>query len=45
MNRILAAACAALALNIAHAQQAPAPKAVEARAVAPGQATAAAKGK
>jgi hypothetical protein len=41
MNRILAAAVAALALNIAHAQQAPAPKAIEARAVAPGQAAAA----
>jgi hypothetical protein len=41
MNRILVAACAALALNIAHAQQAPAPKAIEAKAVAPGKAAAA----
>jgi hypothetical protein len=41
MNRILVAACAAVALNIAHAQQAPAPKAVEAKAVAPGKAAAA----
>jgi len=38
MNRILVAACAALALGIAHAQQAPAPKAMEAKAVAPGKA-------
>jgi len=41
MNRILVAACAALALNIAQAQQAPAPKAIEAKAVAPGKAAAA----
>ena len=41
MNRILVAACAALALNVAQAQQAPAPKAVEAKAVAPGKAAAA----
>jgi len=41
MSRILFAACAALALNIAHAQQAPAPKVVEAKAVAPGKAAAA----
>jgi len=41
MSRILFAACAALALNIAQAQQAPAPKVVEAKAVAPGKAAAA----
>jgi hypothetical protein len=41
MTRILIAACAALALNFAHAQQAPAPKAIEAKAVAPGKAAAA----
>jgi hypothetical protein len=41
MSRILFAACAALALNFAHAQQAPAPKVVEAKAVAPGKAAAA----
>ena len=41
MNRILVAACVAIALNVAHAQQAPAPKAVEAKAVAPGKAAAA----
>jgi hypothetical protein len=38
MSRLLFAACAALALNFAHAQQAPAPKVVEAKAVAPGKA-------
>jgi hypothetical protein len=38
MTRILVAACAALALGIAHAQQAPAPKVMEAKAVAPGKA-------
>lgn len=41
MSRLLLAACTALALNIAHAQQAPAPKVVEAKAVAPGKAAAA----
>jgi hypothetical protein len=41
MTRILVAAIAALALNAAHAQQAPAPKVVEAKAVAPGKAAAA----
>lgn len=41
MTRILIAACAALAFNFAHAQQAPAPKVVEAKAVAPGKAAAA----
>jgi hypothetical protein len=41
MTRILIAAFAALALATAHAQQAPAPKAVEAKAVAPGKAAAA----
>jgi hypothetical protein len=41
MSRLLFAACAALALNSAHAQQAPAPKVVEAKAVAPGKAAAA----
>jgi hypothetical protein len=41
MSRLLFAACAALALNFAHAQQAPAPKVVEAKAVAPGKAAAA----
>jgi hypothetical protein len=38
MSRLLFAACAVLALNFAHAQQAPAPKVVEAKAVAPGKA-------
>jgi len=38
MTRFLIAACAALAFNVAHAQQAPAPKVVEAKAVAPGKA-------
>jgi hypothetical protein len=38
---MLIAACAALALNAAHAQQAPAPTVVEAKAVAPGKAAAA----
>lgn len=41
MNRMLLAACAALAVNLAQAQQAPAPKAMEAKAVAPGKAAAA----
>lgn len=41
MSRLLLAACTALALNFAHAQQAPAPKVVEAKAVAPGKAAAA----
>jgi hypothetical protein len=41
MTRILIAACAALAFNFAHAQQAPAPKVIEAKAVAPGKAAAA----
>lgn len=41
MTRILIAAFAALALATAHAQQAPAPKVVEAKAVAPGKAAAA----
>ena len=41
MTRFLVAACAALALGFAHAQQAPAPKVVEAKAVAPGKAAAA----
>lgn len=41
MSRLIFAACAALALNLAHAQQAPAPKVVEAKAVAPGKAAAA----
>lgn len=41
MTRILVAACAALALSFAHAQQTPAPKVVEAKAVAPGKAAAA----
>ena len=41
MTRLLVAACAALALSFAHAQQAPAPKVVEAKAVAPGKAAAA----
>ena len=41
MSRLLFAACAALAFNFAHAQQAPAPKVVEAKAVAPGKAAAA----
>lgn len=41
MSRLIFAACAALALNFAHAQQAPAPKVVEAKAVAPGKAAAA----
>jgi len=38
---MLLAACAALAVNLAQAQQAPAPKAMEAKAVAPGKAAAA----
>jgi len=38
MTRFLIAACAALACNAAYAQQAPAPKVVEAKAVAPGKA-------
>lgn len=37
MTRILVAAFAALALNSAHAQQVPAPKVVEAKAVEPGK--------
>lgn len=41
MSRLLFAVFAALALNFAHAQQAPAPKVVEAKAVAPGKAAAA----
>lgn len=41
MSRLMFAAIAALALNFAHAQQAPAPKVVEAKAVAPGKAAAA----
>ena len=41
MNRFLVAAIAALAVNFAYAQQAPAPKVVEAKAVAPGKAAAA----
>jgi hypothetical protein len=41
MTRILIAVCAALAVTTAHAQQAPAPKAIEAKAVAPGKAAAA----
>lgn len=41
MSRLLLAACAALAFNFAHAQQAPAPKVVEAKAVGPGKAAAA----
>jgi hypothetical protein len=41
MTRLLVAAIAALAFNVAHAQQAPAPKVVEAKAVAPGKAAAA----
>ena len=41
MTRILIAACAALAVTFAHAQQTPAPKVVEAKAVAPGKAAAA----
>jgi hypothetical protein len=41
MTRILVAVLSALTLATAHAQQAPAPKAVEAKAVAPGKAAAA----
>jgi hypothetical protein len=41
MTRLLVAAIAALAFHVAHAQQAPAPKVVEAKAVAPGKAAAA----
>jgi hypothetical protein len=38
MNRFLLAACAAMTLSFAHAQQAPAPKAMEVKAVGDGKA-------